>query len=159
MTGVQTCALPIYVNTTSSIAKLPEKEPEMVTVAEVVSAKTNSQASSSFAKTVPAQVTMAKSEDTRAVEAKAEAKPRSVAGWVIQLGATDDEGKARDILSRAKTKGGPALSDASAFTEKVEKGNTTLFRARFAGFDDSKDAETACKTLKRGGFACFAVKG
>jgi D-alanyl-D-alanine carboxypeptidase len=79
--------------------------------------------------------------------------------WVIQLGATDDEAKAKDILARARAKASGRLADASPFTEKVEKGGATLFRARFAGFDDSKDAEKACAQLKRGGFACFATRG
>jgi D-alanyl-D-alanine carboxypeptidase len=95
-------------------------------------------------------------------EPKADAKVEPVrpsSAWVIQLAATDDEGKARDILSRARSKANGALGDASAFTEKVAKGGATLFRARFAGFDDAKEAETACKAIKRGGFSCFAVKG
>jgi D-alanyl-D-alanine carboxypeptidase len=99
-------------------------------------------------------------------EAKAEAKAdaraesaRSTSGWVIQLAATDDEGKAREILSRARSRASGALGDASAFTEKVAKGGATLFRARFAGFDDAREADAACKAIKRGGFSCFAVKG
>lgn len=97
-------------------------------------------------------------------EAKAEAKsehraiPRSaMTGWVIQLGATDDEAKAREILSRAKTQN-RSLSKADAFTEKVSKGGSTLYRARFSGFD-AEDAQSACKSLKRSGFACFAIRG
>jgi D-alanyl-D-alanine carboxypeptidase len=133
---------PANVDITSSIAKVAEKAPEPA----LETAAASTQAKSAPAKAEPAAPL-------------AEARPRGTAGWVIQLGATDDEGKARDILSRARTKAGTALSDASGFTEKVEKGGATLFRARFAGFDDAKDAESACKAVKRGGFACFAVKG
>jgi D-alanyl-D-alanine carboxypeptidase len=79
--------------------------------------------------------------------------------WIIQLGATDDEAKARDILARARAKAAGPLADATAVTERVEKGGSTLFRARFAGFDDSKDAQNACARLKRDGFACFAIRG
>ncbi len=78
--------------------------------------------------------------------------------WVIQLGATDDESKAKEILARARAKAASSLASASPFTEKVEKGGSTLFRARFAGFDDSKEAQSACAKLKRGGFSCFATK-
>lgn len=145
---------PANVNTTSSIAKIAEKVPEPAAEAEPAAKSTSAQP-----KSAPVIVAAAKAEETHATDARAASAARPASGWVIQLGATDDEGKARDILTRAKTKGGPALSDASGFTEKVEKGSTTLFRARFAGFDDSKEAETACKALKRGGFACFAVKG
>jgi D-alanyl-D-alanine carboxypeptidase len=49
------------------------------------------------------------------------------------------------------------LSKAEPFTEKVTKDGTTLYRARFAGFDEDT-AQTACKVLKRNGFACFATR-
>jgi D-alanyl-D-alanine carboxypeptidase len=79
-------------------------------------------------------------------------------GVVIQLGASDDEKKARAILDNAKTKNRTVLADAQAFTERVQKGESTLFRARFGGFDDAKDATNACTALKRSGFACFVQR-
>ncbi len=79
-------------------------------------------------------------------------------GFVIQLGATDDESKARAILDNAKSRNRTILADASAFTEKVQKGDATLFRARFGGFDDNKDAIAACGALKRTGFNCFVQR-
>ena len=36
-----------------------------------------------------------------------------------------------------------------AFTEKVNKGGTTLYRARFSGFDEADAGQNACKALKR----------
>jgi D-alanyl-D-alanine carboxypeptidase len=91
---------------------------------------------------------------------KAEVRPATTTGkWIIQLGATDDEAKAKDILARARAKAAGPLAEVTAVTEKVEKGGSTLFRARFAGFDDSKDAQNACARLKRDGFACFATRG
>jgi D-alanyl-D-alanine carboxypeptidase len=79
-------------------------------------------------------------------------------GFVIQLGAADDEKKARAILDTARTKNRNVLNDAQAFTEKVQKGDATLWRARFAGFDDNKEASSACSALKRSGFACFVQR-
>ncbi len=79
-------------------------------------------------------------------------------GVVIQLGASDDEKKARAILDNAKTRNRTVLADAQAFTERVQKGDSTLFRARFGGFDDAKDATNACSALKRSGFACFVQR-
>jgi D-alanyl-D-alanine carboxypeptidase len=79
-------------------------------------------------------------------------------GVIIQLGASDDEKKARAILDNAKTKNRTVLADAEAFTEKVQKGDATLFRARFGGFDDAKEAASACTALKRSGFACFVQR-
>jgi D-alanyl-D-alanine carboxypeptidase len=86
----------------------------------------------------------------------ATAGPRS--GYVIQLGASDDEKKARIILDNAKSRNKTTLADASAFTEKVQKGDATLFRARFGGFDDNKDANAACGALKKTGFNCFVQR-
>jgi D-alanyl-D-alanine carboxypeptidase len=74
---------------------------------------------------------------------------------VIQIGATDNAGKANDLLIRAKAQN-RTLASAKPFTEKVEKGDGTFYRARFAGLDSSS-AESACKTLKRSGFSCFAT--
>lgn len=83
------------------------------------------------------------------------APPRS--GWIIQLAAAESEGKARVILDSAKSKNNAVLKQAEAFTEAVTKGSSTLFRARFAGFD-ADEAQNACKALKRTGFNCFAQK-
>jgi D-alanyl-D-alanine carboxypeptidase len=78
-------------------------------------------------------------------------------GWVIQIGAFDGEGEARQHLSEAKLKVHATLAAADPFTERVQKGDTTLFRARFAGFDKTT-AEAACRQLKRSDFACMALK-
>lgn len=89
--------------------------------------------------------------------AKADAGRPSRPGWMIQIGATEDPDKANQLLSRARSQlqGFPAT--ARAFTEKVQKGNETLYRARFAGLEE-QSAELACKALKRSGFACFTTK-
>jgi D-alanyl-D-alanine carboxypeptidase len=109
------------------------------------------------AKPSPRQASVATVDPvTTASSAPRQAAPRS--GFVIQLGATDDESKARAILDNAKAKNRTALADASAFTEKVQKGDATLFRARFGGFDDNKDANAACGALKKSGFNCFVQR-
>ena len=76
---------------------------------------------------------------------------------MIQIGATDNAGKASDLLSRALTQNRSTLASAKPLTEKVEKGDGTFYRARFAGLD-SNTAEAACKSLKRTGFSCFATR-
>jgi D-alanyl-D-alanine carboxypeptidase len=101
------------------------------------------------------QMVMAAAEP---VEAKREVARPVASAWVIQLGATDDEGKARTILDKAKARSGRLLAGASAFTEKVSRDGTTLYRARFSGFDEADEAQNACKVLKRSGFACFATR-
>ena len=83
-------------------------------------------------------------------------RPATVSPWVIQLGAMDDEDKAKSMLVEARSRGG--LGRAAPFTEKVVHGGTTLFRARFSGFSEAEDAQDACRALKRSGFTCFATR-
>lgn len=78
-------------------------------------------------------------------------------GWMIQIGATTDEGKASELIARAKSEGPKVLLRAQPFTEKIQKGSETLYRARFAGLGEAS-AELACRALKRSGFSCFATK-
>ncbi len=92
-----------------------------------------------------------------AVEKKVE-RP-VVTGWVIQLGATDDEAKAKAMLDTARGRFGKVLGKAAPFTEKVTVDGSTLYRARFSGFSESDDAANACKQLKKGGVNCFASRG
>jgi D-alanyl-D-alanine carboxypeptidase len=79
------------------------------------------------------------------------------AGWMIQIGATEDADKAQELLARAKSEGHGVLGRARAFTEKVQRGRETLWRARFAGLEEDS-ADLACRTLKRAGFSCFATR-
>src|SRR4029078_6002001 len=73
--------------------------------------------------------------ESRVEKSDAKAAPRlTISGWVIQLGATDEEDKAKDILARAKASG-RFMAKAAPFTEKVNKDGSTLYRARFSGFD------------------------
>jgi D-alanyl-D-alanine carboxypeptidase len=78
-------------------------------------------------------------------------------GWLIQIGAFDDEGEAKQHLSAAQIKVHEALAAKDPFTERVQKGDKALYRARFAGFDKST-AEAACRALKRSDFECMALK-
>jgi D-alanyl-D-alanine carboxypeptidase len=78
-------------------------------------------------------------------------------GWMIQIGATPDIDKATELLARAKSEDPKTLARAHAFTEKIQKGSETLYRARFAGLE-ADIAERVCKTLKRSGFSCFATR-
>ena len=78
-------------------------------------------------------------------------------GWVIQIGAYGGEDEARQHLNEAKIKLRATLASADPFTERVQKGDTTFYRARFAGFDRAT-AEAACRQLKRNDFACITVK-
>ncbi len=78
-------------------------------------------------------------------------------GWMIQVGAFPEESEARQKLSSAKHTASRLLGDAEPFTEAVQKGDRTLYRARFAGLEKDQ-AESACKALKRNDIACMAIK-
>jgi D-alanyl-D-alanine carboxypeptidase len=108
----------------------------------------------------PEPVKLAKAEvpRTEPVVATDSGRPTAArSGWMIQIGATDDIAKANDLLARAKAEGRGKLNTAQSFTEKVQKGSETLYRARFAGLAEN-EAEAVCKNLKRSGFACFATR-
>jgi D-alanyl-D-alanine carboxypeptidase len=77
--------------------------------------------------------------------------------YLIQVGAFDEEGEAKKRLTLAVTKAKDELDRADPFTERVSKGEKTLYRARFAGFD-RKQAEAACKSLRRGEIPCMLLK-
>ncbi len=111
--------------------------------------------------TEPATIAVsAKSEPSRSVPAKPEpAAPqiRVYGGWLIQIGAFEDEDEAKQHLSAAQLSAPAMLAAADAFTERVQKGDKALYRARFAGFDKAT-AEAACKQLKRSDIACISMR-
>ena len=78
-------------------------------------------------------------------------------GWLIQIGAFDDENDAKQHLSSAQQKVHATLAAKDPFTERIQKGDKALYRARFAGFDEAT-AKAACKALKRSDFQCMALK-
>jgi D-alanyl-D-alanine carboxypeptidase len=98
-----------------------------------------------------------KSMSVKVANSAPEAVPHAHGGWVVQIGAFDSEDEARQHLSDAKQKVHSALGTAEPFTERVQKSDKTLYRARFAGFDKDT-AEAACKQLKHSDFACMTLK-
>ena len=85
------------------------------------------------------------------------AKPQHKPGWMIQVGAYPAEQAAKQRLSTVQSKASKMLTGAEAFTETIDKGGTTYYRARFAGLDKDK-AEAACKYLKKNDVECVTVK-
>ncbi|MBX5100744.1 D-alanyl-D-alanine carboxypeptidase [Rhizobium lentis] len=79
------------------------------------------------------------------------------AGWVVQVGVSPSRQMAMDLLEGAKTKGGKALASAKPFAVAYGTGNEQVYRARFGGFDDQRDAVNACKALKKAGIKCWAA--
>jgi D-alanyl-D-alanine carboxypeptidase len=103
---------------------------------------------------------IAKADIAKADIAKPEPAPPQAharGGWLIQIGAYDAEAEARQHLSAAQSQAHATLAAAEPFTERVQKGDKALYRARFAGFDRGA-AEAACRELKRSDFECMAVR-
>ena len=104
----------------------------------------------------PAKVaSAANSVPVPAVTAEPATKARS--GWIIQIGALPDEKEAKQRLETAQSKAKALLGKADPFTERIEKADKVLFRARFAGLEKVQ-AEAACKHLKRSEIPCMLVK-
>jgi len=95
--------------------------------------------------------------NVKTVPVRTAAPVRSHGGWLIQIGAFDDEAEAKQHLTAAQIKVHDPLAAKDPFTERVQKGDKALYRARFAGFDKST-AEAACRALKRSDFECMPLK-
>ena len=52
---------------------------------------------------------------------------------------------------------GKVLASAAPYTEPVQTGNLTLYRARFAGFSSKEAARAACAYLATQKFSCLAI--
>jgi D-alanyl-D-alanine carboxypeptidase len=95
----------------------------------------------------------------QAIQQNGAIKPIAVrSGWIIQVGALETEGEARQRLEAARDQAHGMLGKADPFTEPVvAKGEKKLFRARFAGLDRDQ-AEAVCRTLKRSDISCITIR-
>ncbi|MCW2307252.1 D-alanyl-D-alanine carboxypeptidase [Rhodobium gokarnense] len=78
-------------------------------------------------------------------------------GWQIQIAALPTNDEALALIGRARRAHDSLLSERKSYTMKVETGNGTLYRARFAGFGSKSAAKSACSSLKRKKFACYPL--
>ena len=109
-------------------------------------------------KSMPVGTEKAEAAEAEQIDSAIPSRPvHARGGWLIQIGAFDDETDAKQHLSAAQLKVHAALAAKDPFTERIQKGDKALFRARFAGFDKIT-AEAACRELKRSDFQCMAVK-
>ena len=79
------------------------------------------------------------------------------AGWLIQIAASPTKDGAEDMLDAAMAKAGSVLAKTEPYTEAVQSGDSTLYRARFAGFSTTDKARAACAYLAKQKFSCLAV--
>ena len=90
------------------------------------------------------------------LEAQPSGRPAG-SGVMIQIGATPTIAEANSLLARARGQSRGTLAGAKPFTEKMQRGRATLFRARFAGLTPDT-AGAACHALQRAGVSCFTTK-
>ena len=76
--------------------------------------------------------------------------------WNIQLGAYPNEQQAKAKLTKIQGDSIAALEGKPAYTIAVQKGKSTLYRVRFAGFD-AASAKHACAKISKRGEKCIAV--
>ena len=90
------------------------------------------------------------------------AKPSAPAvvrtGWIVQVGALESEGEAKQRIDLGPHQGQrPAQQGRSFHRDRRLQGQRTLYRARFAGLERDQ-AEAVCKTLKRADISCMTVR-
>nr|WP_269581669.1 D-alanyl-D-alanine carboxypeptidase [Roseibium sp. Sym1] len=107
--------------------------------------------------TMPADAAETAETDSDSVTVATSDTSEAEPGWQVQIAATETEGQAIAMLKDAKVRTGTALRGRVPYTEPVESGGQTLYRARFVGFDTKTAAWNACKTLKKAKYACFAI--
>jgi D-alanyl-D-alanine carboxypeptidase len=78
-------------------------------------------------------------------------------GWMIQVGAFPAADEAKQRLSLVQSRAARFLASADPFTETVTRGDTTMYRARFAGLA-KEQAEAACNYLKHNDVECMTIK-
>jgi hypothetical protein len=89
-----------------------------------------------------------------AAEAGEMPKPRL--GWQIQIGAYPTKDGAMRIIEKALSMDLRPLAGKTAFAIPITRGSSTLYRARFSGFDQTS-AQVACKELERKGLSCLPL--
>ena len=148
---------PVAVKTVAVAPRLEEKsdKPPSLATATVTQAEVDEIVTGSVARRASEEKTASAAKPTIAAVAPV---VTTRTGWLVQIGAFDQEKKARDALAEAKSKAGPALSRAEGFTESVGGASSGLWRARFAGFADQDAADGACKALKRKSVSCLAMR-
>jgi D-alanyl-D-alanine carboxypeptidase len=105
----------------------------------------------------PAPIATAALPAPRVSAPPASSQVQTHTGWIIQVGAFPAADEAKQRLSLVQSRASRFLAKADAFTETVSKGDTTLYRARFAGLA-KEQAEAACKYLKHNDLDCMTIK-
>jgi D-alanyl-D-alanine carboxypeptidase len=86
--------------------------------------------------------------------------PRRAAAesWKIQIGALPSKSAALSALAKARKAVPTVLAQVEPYAEAVEAKGSTLYRARFGGFDSKEAARSACVQLASKDFSCLALR-
>lgn len=84
-----------------------------------------------------------------------EVKLDTTSAWHIQIGAFPNKRDAQKRLYKVRSST-TVVKDKPAFTVTVQKGQETIYRARFSGFSE-KSAKDACKALSQQSVSCLAL--
>ncbi|MEM6852208.1 MAG: SPOR domain-containing protein, partial [Pseudomonadota bacterium] len=79
------------------------------------------------------------------------------ARWSVQIGAYNSAELAAQKLRKVAERTGGDIAEAPWAVAPAKRRGSTLFRARFTGFE-RVDAESHCLRIKSKGFDCFAIK-
>src|SRR5882757_9196803 len=135
----------------SSVASPPQAAASKASSSKASSSQASSSQALAYADPAPRTV-----QENGAIKSAAPAAARS--GWIVQVGALEGDGEAKQRIELARSKASGLLSKADPFTEPVvAKDNRKLFRARCAGLERDQ-AEAVCKTLKRADISCITVR-
>lgn len=75
----------------------------------------------------------------------------------VQIGAFPSAAEAERQLAATRARAPATLARAKPFTQQVQQGDKTLYRARYAGLEAGA-ANEACEELKKQGVACMVFK-
>ena len=78
--------------------------------------------------------------------------------WKIQIGALPSKSAALSALTQARKAAPNLLARVEPYAEAVEAKGTTLYRARFGGFESKDAARSACVDLAAKDFICLALR-
>jgi D-alanyl-D-alanine carboxypeptidase len=91
--------------------------------------------------------------------AQSEAQPKSAGAkpsWQIQIGAFPTKDGAMRMIEKALALDLNPLTGKTPIAVPITRGSSTLYRARFSGFDKTS-ARAACKELSRKGVSCLPL--
>ena len=85
-------------------------------------------------------------------------KPKEIISWKVQVGTSNSEKSAQLLIADASKTYSP-LKNLRPTIEPLQKNGVRYYRARFVGFANIEQAQSACKELKQKEISCLAVLG